>query len=214
MSLHRIRVMVADDHPAISLGISYELSQCGSLEMLGQVSNSTELIGRLDEGDCDVVIVDYTMPGGKYGDGLALLSLLRRRYPHLQLVVFTMLNNPGLIRAILKQGINCILSKSDSTSHLLAAVSAAYSRNQYFSPSIRDIFVNQVLSSHNERLTPREAEIVRLFGSGLTITKIAERSHRSVQTISTQKVSAMKKLGIKRDADLIRYAAEGYCRMP
>ncbi|HBN8404302.1 TPA: DNA-binding response regulator, partial [Pseudomonas aeruginosa] len=41
MSLHRIRVMVADDHPAISLGISYELSQCGSLEMLGQVSNST-----------------------------------------------------------------------------------------------------------------------------------------------------------------------------
>jgi two-component system capsular synthesis response regulator RcsB len=142
------------------------------------------------------------------------LSLLRRRYPHLQLVVFTMLNNPGLIRAILKQGINCILSKSDSTSHLLAAVSAAYSRNQYFSPSIRDIFVNQVLSSHNERLTPREAEIVRLFGSGLTITEIAERSHRSVQTISTQKVSAMKKLGIKRDADLIRYAAEGYCRMP
>ena len=207
MSLHRIRVMVADDHPAISLGISYELSQCGSLEMLGQVSNSTELIGRLNEGDCDVVIVDYTMPGGKYGDGLALLSLLRRRYPHLQLVVFTMLNNPGLIRAILKQGIN-------STSHLLAAVSAAYSRNQYFSPSIRDIFVNQVLSSHNERLTPREAEIVRLFGSGLTITEIAERSHRSVQTISTQKVSAMKKLGIKRDADLIRYAAEGYCRMP
>lgn len=200
MSLHRIRVMVADDHPAISLGISYELSQCGSLEMLGQVSNSTELIGRLNEGDCDVVIVDYTMPGGKYGDGLALLSLLRRRYPHLQLVVFTMLNNPGLIRAILKQGINCILSKSDSTSHLLAAVSAAYSRNQYFSPSIRDIFVNQVLSSHNERLTPREAEIVRLFGSGLTITEIAERSHRSVQTISTQKVSAMKKLGIKRDA--------------
>ncbi|HHK4169572.1 TPA: hypothetical protein ACQT3E_006443, partial [Pseudomonas aeruginosa] len=57
MSLHRIRVMVADDHPAISLGISYELSQCGSLEMLGQVSNSTELIGRLNEGDCDVVIV-------------------------------------------------------------------------------------------------------------------------------------------------------------
>lgn len=56
--------MVADDHPAISLGISYELSQCGSLEMLGQVSNSTELIGRLNEGDCDVVIVDYTMPGG------------------------------------------------------------------------------------------------------------------------------------------------------
>lgn len=96
MSLHRIRVMVADDHPAISLGISYELSQCGSLEMLGQVSNSTELIGRLNEGDCDVVIVDYTMPGGKYGDGLALLSLLRRRYPHLQLVVFTMLNNPVL----------------------------------------------------------------------------------------------------------------------
>ncbi|HEB0688926.1 TPA: response regulator transcription factor, partial [Pseudomonas aeruginosa] len=103
MSVHSIRVMVADDHPAISLGISYELSRNNSLEVLGQVSNSTELIAQLNEHVCDVAIVDYTMPGGKYGDGLALLSLLRRRYPGLQLVVFTMLNNPGLIRAILKQ---------------------------------------------------------------------------------------------------------------
>ena len=59
------------------------------------------------------------------------------------------------------------------------------------------------------RLTPREAEIVRLFCAGSTITEIAERLHRSVQTVSTQKRSAMRKLGVSRDVDLIKMYTGG-----
>lgn len=91
--------------------------------MLGQVSNSTELIGRLDEGDCDVVIVDCAMSrGGKYGDGLALLSHCRDDVIRICNWSSYHAEQSGSIRAILKQGINCI-QQVRLTSHLLAAVS-------------------------------------------------------------------------------------------
>ncbi|OXH89196.1 DNA-binding response regulator, partial [Burkholderia multivorans] len=57
--------------------------------------------------------------------------------------------------------------------------------------------------------TTREIEVVRLYAAGLTVGEIASQLHRSKQTISSQKASAMKKLGIVRDADLIRFADEG-----
>jgi len=62
--------------------------------------------------------------------------------------------------------------------------------------------------SPSKNLTMRELEVVRLFVTGLTVSEIAERLHRSKQTISTQKMSAMRRLGIRRDADLIKYGME------
>ncbi|MBH9673017.1 helix-turn-helix domain-containing protein, partial [Burkholderia contaminans] len=65
-----------------------------------------------------------------------------------------------------------------------------------------------------EHLSPRELEVIRLLASGMTVGEIAAHLHRSKQTISSQKSSAMKKLGIVRDADLIRYADEGNVQDP
>ncbi len=162
----------------------------------------------LDAQPCDVLVLDYVMPGGKYGDGLVLLSFLQRRYPALRLVTITMLDNPSVIRAILKQGVHCILSKSDATSHLVAAVHAAYIRGKYLSPSIENLLGNEESYTAIKELTGRETEVVRLFSAGYTISEIAAQLHRSKQTISSQKTTAMKKLGLKRDADLIRYTTD------
>jgi two-component system capsular synthesis response regulator RcsB len=66
----------------------------------------------------------------------------------------------------------------------------------------------------NLSLTKREFEVVRLFASGLSINEIASQLHRTKQTISSQKASAMRKLGITRDADLFRYAFESGLAVP
>ena len=71
------------------------------------------------------------------------------------------------------------------------------------------MLLNSMMVAEPNRLTPREAEIVRLFCAGSTITEIAERLHRSVQTVSTQKRSAMRKLGVSRDVDLIKMYTGG-----
>ncbi|KAB0640467.1 response regulator [Burkholderia latens] len=207
-----VRVMVADDHPSSALGMSQALAGSSTIKLLGTVSNSTDLVAMLDEQQSDVLVVDYVMPGGKYGDGLSLLSFLQRRYPALRLVTITMIDNPSVLLAIRKQGVGCILSKSDAISHLVGAVHAAFVGANYLSPFVKKLLEECQPSAGIRTLTAREIEVVRLYGAGLTVGEIAVQLHRSKQTISSQKSSAMKKLGIVRDADLIRYASEG--RLP
>jgi len=204
-----VRVMVADDHPSSALGMSQALAGSSTIKLLGTVSNSTDLVAMLDEQQSDVLVVDYVMPGGKYGDGLSLLSFLQRRYPALRLVTITMIDNPSVLLAIQKQGVGCILSKSDAISHLVGAVHAAFVGANYLSPFVKKLLAECQPSAGIRTLTAREIEVVRLYGAGLTVGEIAIQLHRSKQTISSQKSSAMKKLGIVRDADLIRYASEG-----
>ncbi|WP_334043183.1 response regulator [Burkholderia ambifaria] len=204
-----VRVMVADDHPSSALGMSQALAGSSTIKLLGTVSNSTDLVAMLDVQQSDVLVVDYVMPGGKYGDGLALLSFLQRRYPALHLVSITMIDNPSVLHAIQRQGVGCILSKSDAISHLVGAVHAAFVGANYLSPFVKQLLEGTEKSMGTRALTAREIEVVRLYGAGLTVGEIAVQLHRSKQTISSQKSSAMKKLGIVRDADLIRYASEG-----
>ncbi|KOR06193.1 response regulator transcription factor, partial [Burkholderia cenocepacia] len=122
----------------------------------------------------------------------------------------TMLDNPSVLRAIQKQGVSCILSKSDAISHLVGAVHAAFVGANYLSPFIKQLLENSEVAPSTRPLTNREIEVVRLYCAGYTVGEIATQLHRSKQTISSQKSSAMKKLGIIRDVDLIRYASEGH----
>ncbi|WP_082742228.1 response regulator transcription factor [Burkholderia sp. MSMB1078WGS] len=204
-----IRVIVADDHPAIISGLKASLAIHSTIKVVAAASNSTELISALNAHTCDVLVSDYAMPGGEFGDGVTLFSFLRRRYPDTRIVVLTMVSNPGTIRSLLKLGIKCIISKSDSTDHVMTAIHGAYASGRYFSPSISDIAWQAQIESPrtaNNELTTREEEIVRLFVSGLSVNQIAQQLKRSKQTVSSQKTSAMRKLGIESDTDLIKYA--------
>ena len=94
---------------------------------------------KLDAGSYDVVVLDYVMPGQQYGDGLTLLAYLARRYPQLRIVTMTMLDSPPVFRAMQKIGVQCVVSKSDAMSHLVAAVHAAVTQGQYLSPTVVEL---------------------------------------------------------------------------
>ena len=181
------------------------------MRLTGTAGNSTELMRILDRGCCDVLVSDYSMPGNEHGDGIALFSFLQRRYPSVKLVVLTMLDNPAVLGALQKQGIGCIVSKSDALSHLIPAIHAAATGGTYYSPSVQNSLRMRDMDRASHALQPlskRELEVVRLYASGLTVNEIAERVNRSKKTISTHKARAMQKLGIERDVDLLRYAME------
>ncbi|WP_313319371.1 response regulator transcription factor [Stenotrophomonas sp.] len=212
MSGLKIRVVVADDHPGMIAGVRYELAQVPAIELVATAADSTELMQLLAAEACDVVVSDYAMPAGDFGDGMALFGLIRRRYPDLQLVVLTMLDNPAVLHTLVSGGVNCIVSKSDAVAHLAPAIHAAYKRGKYYSPTVAKVVggIDWGVRSRNPEgvLSQRESEVVRLYASGLTVNEIAERLHRSKKTISSQKAKAMEKLSIERDVDLLRYAIE------
>lgn len=208
----KISIIIADDHPALLLGITHELAIIPTLEIVGQAKNSTEIVDLLSKTNCDILITDYVMPGGSAGDGMAMLSFLRRRYPDLKIIVFTTINNPAIVVEILKLGIGSVLNKVDDVGHLISAVHAVYAGATYISPQFKTA-TKQLRQSNgsrasNYKLTLRESEVIRLYVSGLSVNNIASQLKRTKQTVSSQKASAMRKLGVTRDADLFRFAYE------
>ncbi|QAU22983.1 response regulator transcription factor [Dyella sp. M7H15-1] len=207
-----LRVVLADDHPAMIAGIEHSLSAVGTIQLTGTAGNSTELLRILDTDCCDVLVSDYSMPGNEHGDGIALFSFIQRHYPSIKLVVLTMLDNPAVLGALQSQGILCIVSKADAVSHLVPAIYAAATGGAYYSPIVEKSrrTHDRVRRDKNapQLLSKREIEVLRLYASGLTVNEIAERVSRSKKTISTHKARVMQKLGIERDVDLLRYAIE------
>ena len=134
-----VSVIIADDHPVTGHGIAQTLAAVPTIQVGAVVSNTTELIVKLDAGSYDVVVLDYVMPGQQYGDGLTLLAYLARRYPQLRIVTMTMLDSPPVFRAMQKIGVQCVVSKSDAMSHLVAAVHAAVTQGQYLSPTVVEL---------------------------------------------------------------------------
>lgn len=206
----KIRILLADDHPALLSGIQHDLATITTLEVVGVARDSGELVELLQHNPCDVLVTDYAMPGGTYGDGMTFISYLRRSYPALKIVVFTTLDSPAIVQELAKLGVNSVLGKVNETSHLISAIHAVHAGARYF-PS-QTSHPGAASSGGNNggklELTKRELEVVRLYVSGQSINEIAEQLHRSKQTISSQKTSAMRKLGIERDADLFRFAYE------
>jgi DNA-binding NarL/FixJ family response regulator len=203
-----IRIVVADDHPTLLAGMQYLISHMPGLELVGTGSDSTDLVDLLGRQACDVAIVDYAMPGGDYGDGISLFAFLQRRFPALNLVVLTGLDSASVLRIIVAAGVNVIVSKLDDPEYLHEAIFAAQARQAYLSPAIRSVIDQVPMFPSNELLSKRETEVVRLFAEGLSVSEIGIQTGRSRKTISVQKLTARRKLGLASDAELVRYALE------
>jgi two-component system, NarL family, captular synthesis response regulator RcsB len=205
-----IHVILGDDHPALVAGVAHVLSTVSTIKVVGTARDSTGIVEQLERSPCDVLVTDYSMPGGKYGDGLAFIGFLRRQYPKLKIIVFTMIDNSALVSEIEKLGVSSVVNKGGDIDGLVSAISTVYSGGTYF-PAVdpaKQLQSDVDRKNGRPKLSKRETEIVHLIASGLSVSEISEKLHRTKQTISSQKISAMRKLGIERDVELFRFAYE------
>jgi two-component system capsular synthesis response regulator RcsB len=206
----KLHIILADDHPLFALGTQALIEQSGIGMVIHQASDSTSLVELLRTASCDVLVTDFVMPGDRYGDGLRLLGYLQRTFPRLPIIVLTMANNPGVLSAIWQLGVAALLSKGGVASELPVAIQAAASDRRYLSATIRfGVDANGRGRKVAEvRLSAREAEVLRLFASGLRADDIAHRLQRSPKTVSRQKRSGMAKLGVSTDSELFDFLNE------
>lgn len=206
------RVIIVDDHPVTLIGVRALLSTCEDVEVVGEAQSVDELFDLLAQQSCDLLVTDLMMPDSQQADGLRLIQRLRLRYPQLRVIVNTMLNNPALITSILKLGVQGLVSKRGLISDLPKAI-RANGRQPFLSPAIRHLLSTSEADygkplEQLDTLSPREVEVLRLYGNGLGVGEIAQRLARSKQTISAQKSSAMRKLGLDTNAGLYLYIQE------
>ncbi|EHK67705.1 response regulator transcription factor [Achromobacter arsenitoxydans] len=207
MSNH-IHVVVADGHPVCVKGVKLELSGIEIARVEACAFDSTQLFDVLASHACDVLICDYVMSGGHFGDGLSMLSQIRQRYPAIKLIVLTSLGSSMVVQALERQGVKGIVSKFDRSEHMLHAFHAVWRGDTYLSPRIQGALSADSSAAEAERmgkLTACEIEVVRMFLSGLSVGEIAAKFGRSKKTVSAQKRAAMRKLDVASDIELVRY---------
>ncbi|QIE22342.1 Transcriptional regulatory protein RcsB [Caballeronia sp. SBC1] len=208
----KLRIVLADDHPFVLLGIRATFSMDENLEVVAEAASAAELLRLLAYTPCDVLVTDFAMPeqGLQAEDGLRLIKRLRRDWPAISIVVLTSMSNVAILRSILAAGAMSLLNKVESMDELAAAVRFAGVGRRYLSTSI--VSALAVAGAETDalgegpRLSPREIEVVRMFASGLSITEIARFMKRDVRTISRQKRDAMSKLGVQNDPGLFAFA--------
>lgn len=205
-----IGILLADDHPIVSDAVRQLLERESDLRVLGIARSARDLLNQVDQISCDFVITDFSMPGVDAVDGIPLVSTLRRKWPHLRIIVLTMISNPGILQSILDVGADGLINKSDAMSELVLAIRVISRDQRYVSIASRELLAKAVAGTMTQSvaLSPREAEVIRLFASGKTVTDIAKHFNRSVKTVSTQKLEAMAKLGLRSDLEIYSYARE------
>ncbi|NHV29823.1 response regulator transcription factor [Burkholderia sp. D-99] len=208
MRKFNVRIVFAYDWPLTLAGIEQVAGSTSAIELVAVYRSVAELVASLGGVDCNVVLVDYAIRGDAQMDGLALLSWLRRTRPSVGIVVLVANENPLIVGSILAIGGVSVVSKCDEVGHIVTAIHSSYSGGRYLSPLVR-----RAVDAAGERgeapvkLSAREIEVIRLYLSGVPIKTIAQRLSKGKQTVSAQKISAMKKLGVNNDVELVQRAA-------
>lgn len=202
------RVIVADDHPAVMLGVEAILRQHGGFRVVARVSSTDALLDVLESTPADLLLSDFMIPYGEEADGLSLLGKILRTRKQLPVVVLTMLTHPETLAALLRLGVLGLVDKRGAAHEIPIALELAQSCRSYVSPTFRELISNMERrnAGGGAHMSPREMEVVRRFSTGVSLPEIARQLHRSRKTVSRQKRDAMRKIGITTDSELMEYA--------
>ncbi|MEQ5844447.1 response regulator transcription factor [Paraburkholderia acidicola] len=206
----QIRVIVADDHPVVVMGIRKLIENEPDIALVATAGTLDQLHSALANQECDVLVCDYAFDGDGALDGLQLIARVRRRYPDVRILTLTANTDPMLMRRVMAMGVGGFLTKASPAQATIAlAIRALHRRQVFIDPYFSPLSVNQNQGKTSRRgdtedaaLSNREFEVVRLLARGMTVGEIAEQTNRSVKTVSTQKIRAMKKLEARNDLEL------------
>lgn len=202
------RIAIADDHPLVLVGFRVVIENGGRHRVVGEAQCAESLLALLAREPVDLVVTDFSMPGSGRSDGLAMLRAIRRNHPHVPVILATMITNATSLNIALRNGVRGLVYKGSGVDNLREAVDAVLGGRIYLDPELAPCLPNAGHERSLSVLSPKELEVLRLYVSGPTITEIATQLRRTVSTISRQRISAMRKLGISNDAELFAYAFE------
>ncbi len=216
------QIAVLDDHPLIGKAMQYRLAQEPQLDLAGAFAKRQQLMNFLQRHPLDILVLDY-MLGEDQLDGLQMVKQLRLHYPQLKILVSSAVEKPAIVQLLLKAGVQGFVGKSHDQEVLIDAIHQICRGKRFLTPDMMlelDKFQESDREMHDyltprqagddislllRELSPREIEVIRCYLDGLSITQIAGKYARSRKTISGQKQTALRKLGLRSDLELFKY---------
>jgi two-component system invasion response regulator UvrY len=202
-----IRILLVDDHPVVRQGIRQILVDGLKAVVVGEASDVATASARLQSDAWDVVVLDLTLPGAS---GLDLLKQIRRERPSLPVLVLSMHPAAQFARRVLAAGASGYLTKDSATTELVEAIEQVRRGRIYLGTQPPDWARTPTAASvlPHEKLSDREYQVLRMLGSGLTVSEIAAAVGLSVKTVSTYRSRLLEKLNMHSNAEVMRYAIE------
>jgi two-component system, NarL family, response regulator NreC len=205
-------IVLADDHALIREGLRTVLGGEPDWSVVGEAADGLEVVALVDRLQPDVLIVDLMLPSLS---GLEVIHQVNTRFSHTHIVALSMHANESYVLAALRNGAEAYVLKDASSTDIVHAVHEVLAGRRYLSPPLSQYALEAYIQKAKgapldpyETLTTREREVLHLAAQGETTPAIAARLGVSPRTIETHRTNLMRKLGLRSQTDLIRYALQ------
>ncbi len=205
-----IRILLADDHDIVRAGLRRILEDAGDIEVVAEAADGQEAIQQVHAALPDVAVIDISMPGQ---DGLEVISQLNSYYPKMPILILTMHEEEQYVVRAIGVGARGYLTKRSAPEQLVKAIRKVFAGGRYLTNSAAESLAMHMASgtkgrSQLDSLSNREIQVLRHLALGHTVREIAEAYHISTKTVDTYRSRLLKKLNLRNNAELSRFAIQ------
>ena len=205
-----IRVLLADDHSIVRAGLRSLIEETGEMEVVVEAADGQEAIREALKEKPDVAVIDISMPGM---DGLEVINQLHASLPDLPVLVLTMHEEEQYVVRSISSGARGYMTKRSAPEQLVKAIQQVHAGGRYISSEAAELLALRVARGERgqsplDSLSNREVQVLRALALGQTNREIAENYNISVKTVDTYRFRLLKKLNLRNNADLSRFAIQ------
>ena len=205
-----IKVLLADDHSIVREGLRKVLEDDNDIKVIAEAPDGETAFDKAMEERPDVAVIDISMPGM---DGLEVVSRMSAYCPDIPVLILTMHEEEQYVIRAIETGAMGYVTKQSAPEQLVAAVKKIHSGGRYLTEKASEALALRVLRGNKnknptESLSMRELQVLRKLASGSTNREIATAYNISVKTVDTYRSRILKKLNLRNNADLSRYAMQ------
>ena len=207
------KILIADDHELCRQGIRALIEAERAFQVVGEARNGIEAVELAKKLKPDIVTMDLIMPAL---NGVKATEQILAGNPNIRILVLTMLMDPSVIRALLREGAVGFICKEEAGKNLIEGLSTVLQGRQYLSKQIAlvlnastNLAVGDQEISHLH-LTVRELEVIRLLSLGKSSKQIAADLVLSCRTVETHRANIMRKLNFHSVTELLHYAFQNH----
>jgi DNA-binding NarL/FixJ family response regulator len=211
------RIILGEDHVLVRQGIRKIIEDIAGLKVVEEASDGLQVLEALKRQGADMVILDISMP---HLPGIETAKEIKKLYPQVKVLILTMHKKKDYLNDALSAKVDGYLLKEDAARELISAIETIRQGEVYLSPLLSTELANLYVQSRRgvpggagqePPLTPREIEILTLIAEGKSSKEIAEALFLSFRTVQNHRTKMMKKLALRKSADLVKYAIQkGY----